>query len=187
MIVIGGTSAVGKMIQPFFNGKYLSSKDFDVCNPTKIEDDTVIVLSGVAEWDCHCRKEVIDVNCFGAVRIMDACLPYMRKNKKGCVIFFSSIYSKINVPGTSVYSASKAFIDKFVKVISLEEAKHNIRINSIQLGYTNEGMGKLKEDMRHRIGLSRYCEAQDIVKTIQFIIDNQYITGQNIAIEGGIR
>ena len=60
--------------------------------------------------------------------------------KKSSNLFQYVFLSEKNIIGTSVYSSSKSFLDKFVKNISLENIKYNITANTIQLGYFDGGM-----------------------------------------------
>jgi NAD(P)-dependent dehydrogenase (short-subunit alcohol dehydrogenase family) len=115
----------------------------------------------------------------------------MKKRGYGRIIMMSSIYSAINIKGQGVYSASKAFVDKLVQVASLENAKYGVTVNSIQLGYTGIGMGELSKDKvdvaKNKTSLKRLCTIQELWQTIEFIINTEYITGQNIKLDGGIK
>jgi 3-oxoacyl-[acyl-carrier protein] reductase len=115
----------------------------------------------------------------------------MRKHKYGRIILISSILSEKNVIGTGVYSSCKSFIDKFVKNVSLENIKNGITANTIQLGYFDGGMTyKIPkeniETIKKTIGLERFGSISELVKTIDFLIDNEYVTGINLKIDGDL-
>jgi NAD(P)-dependent dehydrogenase (short-subunit alcohol dehydrogenase family) len=202
VLLIGGSGAIGQELIKLFDDGFIviscSSKDFPlpVINNKFKDIDIVINLASVA---MHCdlsiddpkNRIVIDVNCLGAVNILSTFLPYMRDRKYGRIIMMSSIYSSINILGEGVYSASKAFVDKLVKIAALENAQYGITINSIQLGYTGIGMGTLaSEDVirfMNKTEMKRFCTMQELYNTIQYIIDTEYLTGQNIRLDGGIR
>lgn len=202
VMIIGGSGAIGKALVPLFDPKEyyveaLSSKVFELPEPafsTIVDVDIVINLAGVtANSELHLdqalNKRVIDVNCLGAVNILNLFLPSMRQKKYGRIILMSSIFSKINIVGQGVYSASKAFVDKLVKIASLENAKYGVTINSIQLGYMGIGMG-IGEDIdaaKNKPALKRFCTINELHNLIMVIINTEYLTGQNIALEGGIR
>lgn len=101
----------------------------------------------------------------------------------------SSVCSVINLPLHGIYSASKAFIDKLVKIAAIENAQYGITVNSIQLGYTGVGMGdpEQNEKMRNKPSLKRFVTPREIFDTIMFIISTEYYTGQNLRLDGGIK
>ena len=87
---------------------------------------------------------------------------------------------------------SESFIDKFVKNVSLENIKYGITSNTIQLGYFDGGMTyKIPEEnlkkIQQTIGLNRFGKIEELTNTIKFIIENEYVTGVNIKIDGGLQ
>ena len=114
----------------------------------------------------------------------------MRENGYGRIILLSSVLTKKVVQGTSIYSGSKAFIDNLVKVVSAENISKGVTCNSIQLGYFDGGMchrlpEKFKEPIKKSIGLKRWGSIKELYQTIEYLINTEYITGQNIEISGG--
>lgn len=203
VFLIGGSGAVGKALYNIFDhDKYsvysFNSREAPLPSLRGIENeaDIVINLAGVTTT-CELHKKdvnacnVIDVNCVGAVDILDTFLPHMQKQKYGRIIFISSVYSSINVKGQGVYSASKAFVDKLTKIAALENAEYGVTVNSIQLGYTGIGMGRVPIENTQRvmskIGMGRFCSPQELYNTIEYIINTEYLTGQNIRLDGGIK
>jgi NAD(P)-dependent dehydrogenase (short-subunit alcohol dehydrogenase family) len=94
--------------------------------------------------------------------------------------------------GTSIYSSCKSFLDKFVKNISVENIGLGITANSLQLGYFDGGMTyRIPDDnlssIINSIGLKRFGKIEELSNTINFIIENEYVTGTNIKIDGGIQ
>lgn len=205
VLVIGGSGRIGQELLKLFNrDKYTliscSSKDLTLPYITRRHGlDEIDILINLASLTTHNElsvddnenKNIIDVNCLGAINIMSAFLPYMRDKNYGRIIMMSSIYSHINVIGEGVYSASKAFVDKLVKIAAIENAIYGITVNSIQLGYTGIGMGTIDtkdvEKVINKIPMKRFCTMEELYKTIEYIIDTEYLTGQNIRLDGGIR
>lgn len=202
VLLIGGSGAVGRALVPLFDsGEYyvesVSSKVFELPNPIfkDIVDVDIVInlaaatLNEVLHNDNTLNKRVIDVNCLGAVNVLNLFLPYMREKRYGRIILMSSVFSKINIVGQGVYSASKAFVDKLVKIAAIENASHGVTINSIQLGYMGIGMGvgSNMEGAKNKSAFKRFCTVEELYNTIMFIINTEYLTGQNIALEGGIR
>lgn len=200
ILLIGGSSAIGQGLLPFFDNVYwTNSHQFNVCKPDSKgwdDIDIVINLAGLSQLGDLAKhnlitKKTIEVNCTGAVNILAEFLPHMRKRKYGRIILFSSVCSEINLIGHGVYSASKAFIDKLVKIAAIENAQYGITVNSIQLGYTGIGMSESsKENMIRQImkpALRRFVTMEEIYNALKFIIDTEYYTGQNLRLDGGIK
>ena len=161
------------------------------------EDEVDIIINLAAKKDdmfldnAKDYKSMIDVNIVGLINLLSASLPEMKKRQYGRFITFSSVFSSINVKGQGIYSASKTFADKLIQIASLENISFGITCNSIQLGYCEEGMGLRTtpeniERAKQKIGLKRFCSIEEIYNIIKFIIDTEYITGQNIRIDGGL-
>lgn len=197
ILLIGGRGGVGSKIAQLlpFDVIQLNSQQFPLpLIPNLYQDAEVVVNMAAITTDCTLDKydiltrRIIEVNCLGSVNILAHFLPHMRKRKYGRIIFMSSIYSDINVKGQGVYSASKAFVDKLVKVAALENAEYGITVNSIQLGYTGLGMGDvnqaLKERAKSKVALKRFVYPEEIADTIKYIIDTEYVTGQNLKLDG---
>jgi NAD(P)-dependent dehydrogenase (short-subunit alcohol dehydrogenase family) len=82
-------------------------------------------------------------------------------------------------------------VDKLVKIAAIENAQYGITINSIQLGYTGIGMGALttenKEKAIRKIAMRKFCPIIELHHTIEYIIESEYLTGQNIRLDGGVK
>lgn len=79
-------------------------------------------------------KEQLDVNFFGAVRMIQAVLPKMRANGGGLIINISSIGGLIGMPYQAFYSASKFALEGLVEALRIEVKKYNIKIININPG-----------------------------------------------------
>lgn len=197
IIFIGGTSAIGQSLKGYFpNASFLSSRDYNVLELQNYNTDVVVNLSGISqlndlsEWDPQ-TIYTIQVNCLGAVAILASFLPQMREKRFGRIIFMSSVCSEINLPEHGVYSASKAFIDKLVRIAAIENGKYGITVNSIQLGYTGIGMSENTpanmERQKQKASLGRFCRPEEIADTIKYLINTEFVNGANIRLDGGMR
>ena len=114
----------------------------------------------------------------------------MIHNKKGCIINISSIWGVVGASCEVHYSVSKAGIDAMTKSLAKEMGPSNIRVNSIAPGIINTEMNKnLSEEeinnIKEEIPLEKIGKAQDIEKCIEWLIEDEYTTGQVISINGG--
>ena len=119
----------------------------------------------------------------------EACLN-MIKNKDGCIINMSSIWGIVGSSCEVHYSVSKAGIDAMTKSLAKELGPSNIRVNSIAPGIINTDMNKdlNSEDLKNikeEIPLERIGKVEDIEKCVEWLIEDQYTTGQIISINGG--
>jgi len=117
-------------------------------------------------------------------------LPNMIHNKKGCIINISSIWGIVGASCETIYSITKAGMDAMTKSLAKELGPSNIRVNSIAPGIIDTDMNKnlSAEDMhiiKQEIPLERIGKTIDIAKCVQWLIDDEYTTGQVISINGG--
>ena len=114
----------------------------------------------------------------------------MIHNKKGCIINISSIWGTIGASCEVHYSVSKAGIDSMTKSLAKEMGPSNIRINSIAPGIINTDMNKnISEEeinnIKEEIPLEKIGKTKDIEKCVEWLIEDEYTTGQVISINGG--
>ena len=211
LIVFGGTGGLGQKIIPFLEKKYsvtsVGSKDIDITLFSEVqkyfnenEFDIVLNMSG-SKYDVFLSKikdsdqedinKMIDVNIKGNINIVSSCLPKMIEKKYGRIISISSVFSELNVPKNSIYCASKAFVDRFISNANKENVKFGITCNTIQLGYWDGGMcyrvdEKYQEMAKEKIGLKRWGKIEELYNTIDYIIENEYVSGTNLRIDGGL-
>ena len=207
--LFGGSGGLGVQIASLLEKKYdvikLSSKMLDIRDTDglkiffeKNKIDIVINMSGY-NYDNFLHRlddaseiqNMFDINIKGNINILSKCLPGMRERRYGRIILISSVLAKKVVLGTSLYSGSKAFIDNLVKTASAENVSMGITCNSLQLGYFDGGMchrlpEKYKDPIKNSIGLKRWGSIEELYKSIEFLINVEYITGQNINISGGL-
>jgi NAD(P)-dependent dehydrogenase (short-subunit alcohol dehydrogenase family) len=211
IVVFGGTGGLGSKLIPFLEKKYnvtaVGSKDVDITSFSEVqkyfndnEFDIVLNMSG-SKYDVFLSKikdsdqedinKMIDVNIKGNINIVSSCLPKMIEKKYGRIISISSVFSELNVPKNSIYCASKAFVDRFISNANKENVKFGITCNTIQLGYWDGGMcyrvdEKYQEMAKEKIGLKRWGKIEELHNTIDYIIENEYVSGTNLRIDGGL-
>lgn len=211
VLVVGGSGGLGTQVVSLMSIKYdvtsTSSNELDIRNITECENffelrnfDIVINFAGL-NYDTFIHKisseniqniqNILDVNIKGTINLVSSALKNMRNRKYGRIILISSVLAEKNIVGTGVYSSCKSFIDKFVKNVSLENIKKGITANTIQLGYFDGGMThRIPEEnielIKKNIGLERFGNIDELVKTIDFLIENEYVTGINLKIDGNL-
>jgi NADP-dependent 3-hydroxy acid dehydrogenase YdfG len=211
IVVFGGTGGLGKKLVPFLQEKYqvtsVGSKIVDITSFEQVQKfflekdfDVVLNMSGV-KYDVFLSKiskndlseidRMIDVNIKGNINIISNCLPKMIEKKYGRIISISSVFAELNVPKNSIYCASKAFVDRLIGVANKENIKNNISCNTIQLGFFDGGMchrieEEYQERAKEKIGLKRWGKIDELYNTINYIVENEYVCGSHIRIDGGL-
>ena len=97
-------------------------------------------ISGPAE--CTPVEDVrrqMDVNFTGAVAVVQQVLPYMRRRRKGRIIFTSSVAAILPIPYQSFYSASKAAINAFALALHNEVRDYGICVSVLMPGDVRTG------------------------------------------------
>ena len=158
--------------------------------------DILINNAGISEYKLFTDEtdddwnKIINTNLYSAFAMSQEVIPNMVHNKNGLIINMSSAWGVVGGSLEVIYSVSKAGLDGLTKALAKELGPSNIRVNSIAPGmiYTkmNEKFSEKEiEDIKEEIPLGKIGEAQDIVKCVEWLIDDKYTTGQVISINGG--
>ena len=156
---------------------------------------SMVARRGLEEIDDEFITQVFDLNARSIVTACRAALPGFAHQGSGCIINVSSISARTGgSPGSSVYSASKAFVSTLTRSLARELAIRNIRVNAISPGtidtafHDNFSSKDKLEKTRAGIPLQRLGEATDCVGTVLYLASDSlsgYVTGQVIEINGG--
>ena len=128
-------------------------------------------------------NNMINTNLDSVFYMTQEVIKNMIHNKNGCIINMSSIWGQVGASCESHYSVSKAGIDALTKSLAKELGPSNIRVNSIAPGMIDTDMNK--EFNKEEIPLQRIGKVKDIAKCVEWIIEDEYMTGQIISINGG--
>ena len=136
-------------------------------------------------------QEVIQTNLNGYFYCTSAALPTMLEKKSGRIVNISSMNGQIGAFGQANYSAAKGGIIAFTKTAALELAKSGITVNTVAPGFTETDMfaevpENIQGQIKDRIPMGRFAKPEEIAKAVLFLIsDGDYITGQQINVNGG--
>jgi len=136
--------------------------------------------------------DIVNSNLVSAFLCSREFIPSMRERSWGRIINFSSIVGFTGVAGASHYCSAKAGLVGLTKALALELANKNITVNAIALGYFAFGLiqdvpAELQAQIRARIPVGRFGEANDIGSTVKLLLDEQsaFLTGQVVHLNGG--
>lgn len=136
-------------------------------------------------------EQVLKVNLVGAFNMTQAVLKLMSKARQGAVINVSSVVGLIGNVGQANYAASKAGLIGFTKSVAREVAARNVRVNAIAPGMIESDMtdvlsDKVKEATLAQIPMKRFGNTSEVAEVAAFLARQEYLTGQVIAIDGGL-
>ena len=210
IIITGASRGIGKDLAFRFGwaGREVITQRVDVTDydavgkmVSELEDPLEVVLLNCAgisynslahKADLELWGRVIDVNLKGSFNMIHHLLPIMRRQGYGRIINFSSVVAHLPTVGVSAYAASKAGLIGMTKSLAAENASCGITVNNICLGYANIGMGindvpaDKQAEMMGRIPARRFCDPEEIYKTVKYLIETEYVNGASIDINGGL-
>ena len=173
---------VKKMVETIIN-KY--GKIDVLINNAGISESKLFTDVTDADW-----QNIINTNLYSAFCTTQEVVTNMIHNQNGCIINISSIWGIVGASCETVYSIAKAGMDAMTKSLAKELGSSNIRVNSIAPGIIDTDMNKNLskqeiDEIKQEIPLERIGNTLDIAKCVQWLIEDQYTTGQIISINGG--
>ena len=153
----------------------------------KANGNDIVDKMTLAQWQL-----VIDVNLTGTFLCgREAAAAMIKLGCEGVIINISSISRSGNM-GQANYSASKAGVESLAVVWAKEFARYGIRAASIAPGFIGTEMVKAMkpealEKLSGMIPLGRIGDADDIASTVQFILENDYVSGRCFEIDAALR
>lgn len=137
--------------------------------------------------------DVINANLKSVFNYTKAVLKPMIAQRYGRIVNIASVVALIGNPGQANYVASKAGVIGFTKSMARELASRGITVNAIAPGFIETDMTKkLTDEQRQKlvqnVPMGRMGKPEDIAKVVAFLCskDADYITGQVIAVDGGM-
>jgi 3-oxoacyl-[acyl-carrier protein] reductase len=151
------------------------------------EKDGVVEKLSLAKW-----QAVIDVDLTGVFLCSrEAAWHMVRQGTGGAIVSISSL-SWLGNYGQTNYSAAKAGVVGMTRTWAMELARYGIRAAAIAPGLTATEMAQaMPEEARRKltdaIPLRRMAEPAEIAAAVRFVLENDFINGRVIPIDGGLR
>ena len=129
-------------------------------------------------------------NLYSVFYLTQEAVKFMLKEKNGLIINISSIYALSGGSCEVPYSMAKAGIDGITKSLAKELGPSNIRVNSIAPGFIDTDMNKKYKtseinDIKSETPLQKIGKPEDIAKCVNWLVEDEFTTGQIISINGG--
>src|ERR1043165_1407883 len=117
-----------------------------------------VIETTLADW-----QRVLDINLTGAFLLSRAALPHMIAGGGGSIIFIASQLGRVGSAGRAAYCASKGALIQLAKVLAIDHAAENIRVNALSPG------------------------ADEIAPAAVFLASDasSFVTGSDLLVDGG--
>ncbi|MDZ7291525.1 MAG: SDR family oxidoreductase [candidate division KSB1 bacterium] len=146
-----------------------------------------------ADWEA-----IIAINLMAHVRMSRAVIPYMRKQNRGVILFISSIFGRESGGANlSIYNTTKSALISLAKIMAVELAADNIRVNSIAPGSIRFPGGSwdrrcvedpegMKAFVARELPLGRFGTVEEIANVVVFLASERasLITGACLNVDG---
>jgi len=155
-------------------------------NNAGITRDMLAMRMTPAQFD-----EVVQVNLNGTFYVTQPIFKRMLKARNGVIVNVASVVGLTGNIGQANYAASKAGIIGLTKTLAQEGALRGVRVNALAPGMIQTAMTDALSDaaqaaILERIALKRLGVPDEIAHAAQFLIENDYITGQVVTVDGGL-
>ncbi len=157
-------------------------------NNAGITRDNLMMRMKEEEFD-----EVLRTNLKGTYVCTRAALRPMVRARWGRIVNVSSVVGLVGNAGQANYAASKAGIIGFTKSVAREVAQRGITVNAVAPGYVETELTgslpeKVKDQIRGQVPAGRFGEPDEVAEVVAFFVGEAagYVTGQTVAVDGGM-
>ncbi len=135
--------------------------------------------------------KILDTNLKAPLFLMRDFGKEMARNESGVIVNISSVLARKAVIGSAMYRASKAALEALTQQFAYELGPKGVRVVAIAPGFIETAMtSAIPEDQRAGIkkdvALGAFGDPNAIAETVWHAIENQYLTGAVIAVDGGM-
>ena len=151
----------------------------------------LIKRQSVREYEWRLMEEIFALNTFSAMMVTSLCIPLLEKGDDPCIINITSVAMRHGAPTATIYGASKAALDSFTRGIAKELAP-TIRVNAVAPGviitpfHDKFSSPEQLEAWRDGNPLKKNGEPIHIAEAIKFIMNNSFVNGETIDVNGGL-
>ncbi|KRB73943.1 3-oxoacyl-ACP reductase [Nocardioides sp. Root190] len=153
-----------------------------------ITADTLMMRMSDEDWD-----SVIATNLTSSFRLARRATKGMMRQRRGRIIFISSVVALLGSPGQVNYAASKSGLVGMARSLARELGPRNITANVVAPGYVDTDMTAVlsdeqKEGIRTQVPLGRYADPAEVAGAVLWLASPSaaYVTGAVIPVDGGL-
>lgn len=159
--------------------------------------DVLVNNAGIAQQKLFCDitdsdyDNMMSVNLKSCFNMSKAVLPLMINKKSGSIINISSMWGLVGGSCEVHYSAAKAGMIGMTKALAKEVGPSGITVNCVAPGVIDTKMNSnlTDDDKRQLIDETPLCKIGtpvDVAKAVYFFATQEFVTGQVLAVDGGI-
>jgi len=151
-----------------------------------INNAGVAITRGIDDLSEADFDRTISVNLKSVFLCTQAVLPLMRAQGWGRIVNISSGAARGAGAIGPHYNASKAGLEGLTRGYAARLVKEGITVNAVAPSLIETDMMKGQENLVGRIPLGRFGKAEEVATAVMMLIDNPYMTGQTVAMSGGM-
>jgi NAD(P)-dependent dehydrogenase (short-subunit alcohol dehydrogenase family) len=136
--------------------------------------------------------KAFDVHVHAVLRLARAAVPHMIKQGEGAIVLISSAAGHRGCLGALAYGVAKGALPQFTRSLARELADYNIRVNCVSPGIIRTPFQdmltpeQVENNIKNRIPLHREGKPEHVARAILDLVENDFITGEDLAIDGGM-
>ena len=153
-----------------------------------ITRDTLVLRMSEDDW-----ASVLETNLTGSFRVAKRAAKGMLRQRKGRIIFISSVVGLLGSAGQVNYAASKAGLVGMARSLARELGSRSITANVVAPGFVETEMTEVlpeekKAEYKAQIPLGRYATTDEVAATVTWLASDgaAYVTGAVIPVDGGL-
>jgi 3-oxoacyl-[acyl-carrier protein] reductase len=136
--------------------------------------------------------KAFDLHVHAVFHLCRAAAPLMKQRGEGAIVLISSAAGARGCLGAIAHGVAKGAIPQFTRTLARELADSKITVNCVSPGIIRTRFQsyltpeQVRNNIENRIPLHREGTAEDVAQAIVALVTNGYITGENLAVDGGM-
>lgn len=137
-------------------------------------------------------SRAFDVHVHAVLRLARSAVPQMIEQRAGAILLIGSAAGLRGCVGAMAYGVAKGVLPQFARTLARELSDYNIRVNCVSPGIIRTPFQdfltpeQTQNNIKNRIPLHREGKAEDVARAILELAENDFITGENLVIDGGM-
>jgi NAD(P)-dependent dehydrogenase (short-subunit alcohol dehydrogenase family) len=138
-------------------------------------------------WQC-----AFDIHVHAIFHLCRTAIPWMKRKHEGAIVLISSVAGLRGCAGAIAYGVVKGALPQFARSLAREFADDNIRVNCVSPGIIRTRFQdhltpeQITNNIEKRIPLHREGNPEEVAAIIATLVCNDFVTGENIVIDGGM-